>query len=96
MNRPPSVMRLMGAQWLAHTLYPDLYPIDIREEVAAFMKLFFNYELKADDLKRLFLNNRHASEIKNHTGYLFIVILIPALFFLCLCALTMGSTQFPH
>lgn len=55
MNRPPSVMRLMGAQWLAHTLYPDLYPIDIREEVAAFMKLFFNYELKADDFEKIIL-----------------------------------------
>ncbi|NLX90894.1 MAG: ABC transporter substrate-binding protein [Firmicutes bacterium] len=53
-NRPPSVMRLIGAKWLAHTLYPDLYPIDIRDEVKEFMKLFFNYELKVDDFEKIF------------------------------------------
>ena len=32
-DRPPSVMRLMGVQWLAHCFYPEQYPIVIRKEV---------------------------------------------------------------
>ncbi|MBU4261662.1 MAG: ABC transporter substrate-binding protein [Proteobacteria bacterium] len=40
-DRPPSVMRLMGVQWLAHCFYPERYPLDLREATREFQQLFF-------------------------------------------------------
>lgn len=44
-DRPPSFMRALGAQWLAHALYPDLYPLDLRAETRRFYALFLNVDL---------------------------------------------------
>lgn len=44
-NRPPSVMRLMGMKWLGNLLYPENYPINIKEDAKEFFHLFFDYEL---------------------------------------------------
>lgn len=44
LDRPPSFMRLIGAQWVASKLYPELYTGDIKAQTRAFFKLFFNYE----------------------------------------------------
>lgn len=45
LERPATYMRLLGVQWLANKLHPDLYPVDIAAESRRFMKLFFNLEL---------------------------------------------------
>ncbi len=40
-DRPPSVVRTLGAQWLANLFYPDLYPFDVKRETRDFYRLFF-------------------------------------------------------
>jgi iron complex transport system substrate-binding protein len=40
-DRPPSAMRALGAQWLANLFYPDLYPFDVKRETRDFYRLFF-------------------------------------------------------
>lgn len=44
-DRPPSFMRALGAQWLANALYPDLYPLDLRAETRRFYALFLKVDL---------------------------------------------------
>lgn len=44
-DRPPSFMRLLGAKWLTHKLYPSAYPIDLMAETRYFYKLFLNISL---------------------------------------------------
>jgi iron complex transport system substrate-binding protein len=41
MNRPPSIMRLIGAKWVGKALYPELFPVDLEVETAEFLELFF-------------------------------------------------------
>ncbi len=50
-NGPPSVMRLMGLQWLGNLLYPNVYEIDLEKELVEFMDLFFEYEMKEGEIK---------------------------------------------
>lgn len=40
-DRPPSAMRALGAQWLANLFYPDAYPFDLKRETREFYRLFF-------------------------------------------------------
>jgi iron complex transport system substrate-binding protein len=54
LERPATYMRLIGVQWLAHTLHPDWFKADIRAESAAFMKLFFNLDLSGEEIDDLF------------------------------------------
>jgi iron complex transport system substrate-binding protein len=54
LERPASYMRLIGLQWLAGQLHPNLYPVDIKSESKAFMKLFFNIDLNERQLDDLF------------------------------------------
>ena len=54
-DRPPSFMRLLGARWLAHVLYPQAYPLDVGEETRRFYSLFLNHELQPAELEALFL-----------------------------------------
>lgn len=44
-DRPPSFMRLLGLQWLTHTLYPAAYPLDIKAETKKFYRLFMGVDL---------------------------------------------------
>ncbi|MBU1172450.1 MAG: ABC transporter substrate-binding protein [Proteobacteria bacterium] len=53
-DRPPSFMRLLGARWLAHALYPRRYPFDQDEETRDFYSLFLNRPLSDQDLKDIF------------------------------------------
>ncbi len=41
MDRPPSFLRLMGAEWLASVLYPQSSGVDIVPETRRFFKAFF-------------------------------------------------------
>lgn len=52
-DRPPSVMRILGVQWLAHLFYPEQYAIDIRKEVKEFHKVFMGIELTDADMDQL-------------------------------------------
>ncbi|MFT3959820.1 MAG: hypothetical protein QM665_12215, partial [Desulfovibrio sp.] len=53
-ERPATYMRLMGVQWLANLLHPDLYAVDIKAESRRFMKLFFNLDLSDAQINELF------------------------------------------
>lgn len=42
LDLPPSVNRLIGLKWLGRSLYPDLFPDDLREEARQFYALFYH------------------------------------------------------
>ncbi|MCB2192717.1 MAG: ABC transporter substrate-binding protein [Deltaproteobacteria bacterium] len=44
-DRPPSFMRLLGAQWLANKLYPAKYPVDMVAKTMEFYRLFLSVEV---------------------------------------------------
>lgn len=52
-DRPPSVMRLLGAEWLAKTIYPDYIKIDMVSEAKSFFSEFFGVNLSDSDVKSL-------------------------------------------
>ncbi len=49
-DRPPSVMRIAGIQWLAGHFYPDAYPVDLRRALQLFHTLFLGIEPNPQDL----------------------------------------------
>jgi len=53
LDRPPSVTRALGAQWLASLFYPALYPLDLRAETRKFYKLFYGLDLSDTQLDTL-------------------------------------------
>lgn len=53
LDRPPSFMRILGAHWLAATLYPETYPYDIREKAQIFFQLFFGVSFNESELRAL-------------------------------------------
>jgi iron complex transport system substrate-binding protein len=53
LDRPPSFMRLIGAQWLASKLYPEAYGADISEETKRFFALFFHRTLDDKTLEAM-------------------------------------------
>jgi len=54
LDRPPSYMRFLGIQWLAHLFYPQAFPWDQTAEVQHFYRLFFGVELSEQDVRGLF------------------------------------------
>ena len=44
-DEPPSVNRLLGLLWTGHTLYPAVYPEDLRAEARDFYRRFYRIEL---------------------------------------------------
>jgi iron complex transport system substrate-binding protein len=52
-DSPPSVNRLIGLSWLMHKLYPGKAAGDLRAEVLAFYRLFYQVELDGPALDRL-------------------------------------------
>jgi len=52
-DRPPSFMRLLGAKWMAHALYPEVFPYDMVKETQAFFKLYLQKDISADEAKAL-------------------------------------------
>ncbi|MBB4200048.1 ABC transporter substrate-binding protein [Rhodoblastus sphagnicola] len=53
LDRPPSFMRVLGAQWLANIFYPQALPLDIKAETKTFYKLFFGVQLTDADVAQL-------------------------------------------
>lgn len=52
-DRPPSLMRALGIQWLANLLYPQRLPLDLHAETRQFYRLFLGVELDAAALAAL-------------------------------------------
>lgn len=42
---PPTILNLLGAQWLAHKLYPNEYKISMVEQTQRFFDLFFHVRI---------------------------------------------------
>ncbi|OOM79530.1 ABC transporter substrate-binding protein [Clostridium sp. BL-8] len=55
-DRPPSAVRIFGAQWLANLLYPEYVNLDISKEMKNFYKIFYNYNLNDDEVQDLLKN----------------------------------------
>ncbi|MDR2442567.1 MAG: ABC transporter substrate-binding protein [Deltaproteobacteria bacterium] len=53
LERPATYMRLLGMQWLANWLHPELYPLDVDLECRRFLKLFFGLEPSPQELTDL-------------------------------------------
>lgn len=53
MGRPPSINRIIGIAWLGSLVYPDRFNIDLEAEVKEFYRLFYDYELRSDQLAGL-------------------------------------------
>jgi iron complex transport system substrate-binding protein len=51
-DRPPSVMRIVGIQWLADRFYPKAYAIDLRRELREFHQLYLGIDPAADDIDK--------------------------------------------
>jgi iron complex transport system substrate-binding protein len=49
-DRPPSVMRILGVQWLASRFYPKAYAVDMRTELRDFHQRWLGVEPTAADL----------------------------------------------
>jgi iron complex transport system substrate-binding protein len=52
-DRPPSVMRALGAQWLASLFHPQEYPLDLPAETRHFYRLFLGVELSDAQVQTL-------------------------------------------
>ena len=52
-DRPPSPERILGMQWLANTLYPEYFPIDMKEKTREFFKLFYDRDLTDLEIEEL-------------------------------------------
>lgn len=44
-DRPPSVIRILGAKWLGNLLYPDYYKYDMKAETKEFYDKFFHIKI---------------------------------------------------
>ena len=52
-DRPPSFMRLLGVQWLAHLLHPERAPWDLPTETRRFYRLFLGVELEDAEVREV-------------------------------------------
>lgn len=52
-DRPPSLNRIIGLDWMAATFYPDSYQIDLRARARDFYRLWYHLELTEAQLDRL-------------------------------------------
>lgn len=50
LSSPPSMNRIIGLHWLAWVAYPELYKLDIREQLSEFYRLFYSYELTEQEI----------------------------------------------
>lgn len=53
MCSPPSVNRVLGIRWLGNLLYPDVFDYDMVEEAQNFYRLFWGYELSAEEAEAM-------------------------------------------
>ena len=55
-DRPPSMMRFIGVQWLTWKLYPEDFTIDMVDETRKFYHLFFNHDLSEKRVRELLMD----------------------------------------
>lgn len=55
-DRPPSAVRVLGAEWLANLLYPDYVKIDIKKEMKTYYEKFFNVKLTDEQIDNILKN----------------------------------------
>lgn len=56
-DRPPSINELIGIKWLAETLYPNYYNLNIKNEIKDFYQVFYNISLKDEQIDEILSNN---------------------------------------
>ncbi len=56
-DRPPSMIRILGIKWLGNLLYPDIFDYDIKEEAKEFFKFTMNVELNDKQLENILANS---------------------------------------
>lgn len=61
-DRPPSVNRLIGVQWLLTVLYPDYVDIDLRQATREFYRLFYHLNLNDQQLDALLAGALHGAQ----------------------------------
>ncbi|MEJ2611886.1 MAG: ABC transporter substrate-binding protein [Candidatus Thiodiazotropha sp.] len=66
LDRPPSFMRALGIQWLAHLFYPSRYTHDIRAETRNFYHLFLGVDLSDAALNELL---PHLTSKEHNNGF---------------------------
>ncbi len=52
-DRPPSLNRIIGLDWMAATLYPERFAIDLRARTRDFYRLWYHLDLSESQLDRL-------------------------------------------
>lgn len=53
LDRPPSFMRVLGAQWLASIIYPNEYKKDILSETVSFYKLYLQKDISRAEAREI-------------------------------------------
>ena len=56
---PPSMMGILGVQWLAGDLYPNLYKKDIRSEAQRFIELYFGVKVSKSEIDEIMAHTYH-------------------------------------
>lgn len=52
-DRPPSFMRIIGIEWLAHIFHPNEYKIDLNERIKEFYELFLGVKITDKQVKTI-------------------------------------------
>ncbi|QSZ26880.1 ABC transporter substrate-binding protein [Aceticella autotrophica] len=55
-DRPPSVMRILGAKWLGNLLYPNYFKYDIKAEVKEFYDKFLHIKITDQQYEEIMSN----------------------------------------
>ena len=58
-DKPPSVQRVLGLQWLANILYPDVFDYDMIKLTQEFFELFYGTKLTDDEAMELMINSTY-------------------------------------
>ena len=57
LSNPPSLNMLLGIWWLGNLLYPQYYAYDMVEKTQEMFKLFWNYDLSAEQARQMLANS---------------------------------------
>lgn len=52
-DRPPGTNRIIGTVWIAHLLYPDIFPYDMEKVTREYFRIFYHRELNDKELKEI-------------------------------------------
>ena len=67
-DRPPSFMRILGIQWLAHLFHQKEYKIDLAKQVKEFYELFMKVKLTDRQVKQILGKEHMPLEWKGCSG----------------------------